>query len=204
MTRHEWTAEEKAYLAEVTPGRSYKEIYALCQERFDWKIPSTDTIKGAIRRYGLNTGRTGRFYKGQPSRNKGVKMSPEMYRIMAPTMFRNGNLPHNTHPIGTEVVTRDGYTYVKVSDDRTVPSRKNWKAKHLIIYEAAHGPIPEGHMIIFLDGDKSNFNIDNLECISRAVHIRMNQNGLYSTDPDITRAGIRLAELKVVRGRKQK
>ena len=204
MMSHKWTEEEKAYLAEITPGRSHKEIYALCQEQFDWKIPSVDTIKGAIHRYGLSTGRTGRFYKGQPGRNNGTKMLPEVYRKMAPTMYKKGNIPHNTHPIGTEVVNRDGYTFVKVSDDRTIPHWKNWKMKHRLIYEAAHGPIPEGNIVIFLDGDRNNMDLENLACISKSLNCIMSKCHLYSNNADVTRAGLKLAELKNARGRRSK
>ena len=201
---HKWTEGEKAFLRKVTPGRSHREIFELCRKEFDWEIPDVETIKGAIHRYHLNTGRTGRFVKGQKAHNKGQKLTAEIYAKAEPTMFRKGNLPHNTHPVGKERMTKDGYIRVKVSDDRTVPSRKNWKFKHHLIYEAEHGPIPEGHTVTFLDGDKSNFSLENLVCIPREINLRMNQSDLYSTDPHLTKSGIRLAELKAVISKKIK
>ena len=70
--RHIWSDEEKQYLAEITPGRGYKEIQSMmsCKFGFDY---THHQIKGAITRNKLNTGRTGRFEKGHATWNKGTK-----------------------------------------------------------------------------------------------------------------------------------
>ena len=59
-----------------------------------------------------------------------------------------------------------------------------------------YGPVPDGKMICFLDCNKENLDIDNLYCIDRRVSVRLAQNGWWSTNPDITLAGIKYAELK--------
>ena len=59
---------------------------------------------------------------------------------------------------------RDGYL---LSYDR--------KAKaaflHRACWEAYHGPIPDGHVVHHIDGDKWDNEIDNLACLTRADHI---------------------------------
>lgn len=200
---HKWTDEEIRFLEEIVPGRPRQEILKLCQEHFDWDVTLMQ-ILGAMKNRRISSGRTGQFVKGRVSHNKGVKMPEHVYEAAKATMFQKGLLPHNTLPVGSEVVRTDGYIWVKISDTPNVPAYKNWKFKHLIIWEQAHGPVPPGHVIIFLDGDKRNFDLDNLECISRATHTRMAQLGLRSHDRDTTRTGIALAELVGVRARKQR
>jgi len=63
MYMHRWSSEEKEYLGTITPGRSYKEIQELMNKKFSCNF-TFDQIKGAVKRYGFKTGRTGRFEKG--------------------------------------------------------------------------------------------------------------------------------------------
>jgi hypothetical protein len=68
-------------------------------------------------------------------------------------------------PIGTERVAKDGYLQRKVNDD--LPLQARWRAVHVLLWEAAHGPVPKGHAIAFRNGDKRDIRLDNLQCISR-------------------------------------
>lgn len=69
---HIWTEEEKEYLKGITPGHHHKEIQDLMNKKFGLDFTITQ-IKGAIRRYKLNTGFTGHFKKGHVPFNKGKK-----------------------------------------------------------------------------------------------------------------------------------
>lgn len=200
---HRWTEEEIRFLRETAPGRSRKEIHALFRQRFG-DVISLDNMVGTMKRYHITNGRDTKFQKGQISHNKGQRMTEELYRKAQPTMFKKGGLPHNTLPVGTEVITDDGYIKVKVSDRRDIPARDNWKFKHRLIWEEAHGPIPEGHVIVFLDRNRQNVDIDNLACVSRKIYKIVNQRGFAGTDPEVTRMGIRLAELISKRAERQK
>ena len=46
------------------------------------------------------------------------------------------------------------------------------KQKHRVVWEQAHGPIPEGYLVKFKDGNRMNCSIDNLYLVSRADHAR--------------------------------
>jgi hypothetical protein len=70
-----------------------------------------------------------------------------------------------------------------------------WKLKHHKIWEEAHGPIPEGHAIMFANGDKSDFNPDNLLMVSRKERGFMNHEGLIFNDKDLTKTGKAIADL---------
>ena len=183
-----WTEEEKKYLAEVTSGRGYLEITEMMTAKFNLDYTKTQ-IAGAIKRYGLNTGRTGRFEKGHVPFNKGTKGLTSANK----TSFKKGNVPHTYLPIGSESVTRDGYTIVKVSDQGTRNER--WRPKHRLIWEKHHGPVPDGHAIVFGDGDKTNLSIDNLILVSRSQLSVMNTKKLIKNDVELTQAGANIAQL---------
>jgi len=69
-------------------------------------------------------------------------------------------------PIGTERISKDGYLERKVNDN--LPLQARWRSVHLLVWEAANGPLPKGHAIAFKNGDKRDIRLDNLECITRA------------------------------------
>jgi hypothetical protein len=131
--------------------------------------------------------------------------------------FRSGHVPANkgkTHPgrqgnhkpVGSERIDA-GYITVKVSD-RKNQGNKNWRHKHVTIWEQAYGKIPRGHAVIFADGNQLNFALDNLILVSWSELAVMNHCGLISNDEDLTRAGKTIADIKLLiadreRGRKK-
>ena len=183
--RHIWSDEEKQYLAEITPGRGHKEIQSMmsCKFGFDY---TRHQIKGAITRNKLNTGRTGRFEKGRATWNKGTKGLTKANV----TSFKKGQKPHNYKPLGSERITKDGYCEIKVSD-----TGRRWRPKHVLIYEKHHGKVPKGSAVIFLDGDKRNFDIDNLYLVTRSQLAMLNKNSLIQKDAELTKTAINVVDL---------
>jgi hypothetical protein len=119
-------------------------------------------------------GRTGQFAPGNVSHNKGRKGScaPGCEKGWFKQGVRGGIAAKLYKPIGTERVTIDGYVEHKVNDD--LPLKNRWAAVHRINWQAAHGPIPAGHRLKCLDGDKSNTTPDNWACIPIAMGPRLN------------------------------
>ena len=183
--RHIWSDEEKQYLAEITPGRGYKEIQSMmsCKFGFDY---AHHQIKGAITRNKLNTGRTGRFEKGHATWNKGTKGLTKANV----TSFKKGQKSHNYKPVGSERITKDGYCEIEVSD-----TGRRWRPKHVLIYEKHHGKVPKGSAVIFLDGDKRNFDIDNLYLVTRSQLAMLNKNSLIQKDAELTKTAINVVDL---------
>lgn len=72
MYGHVYTEEEHTFMREFVPGHSYREIAAAFTEKFGWEI-SIGQVNAYIGNHHLNTGRTGRFQKGQVPPNKGKK-----------------------------------------------------------------------------------------------------------------------------------
>lgn len=125
--------------------------------------------------------------KGHVPANKGKK-----FPNMPPNsgQFKKGHKPQNWVPVGTIRYTTDGYPKRKIAE----PSK--WESCHRVEWEKHNGPIPEGHSIVFLDGDKTNWSIENLVCLSKNEVVRMNQSGLFTSDADFTRVGIGMTKLK--------
>lgn len=106
-----------------------------------------------------------RFTKGHESYNKGKKMPPEQYAKCAPTMFKKGNTPLNHREVGSERIAVDGYVEIKVAE----PNK--WMAKHRYIWEQHNGKIPRGTKLSFINGDKTDIRLDNLELRTNAEHL---------------------------------
>lgn len=116
---HIWSNQEKEYMKEITPGHHHKEIQELMNKKFKLNL-SIDQIKGAISRYKLNTGFTGRIEKGHIPFNKGKK---GIYLGGIKTQFKKGHKPKNYMPVGSERVNGDGYIDIKIADPNVIKTR---------------------------------------------------------------------------------
>lgn len=134
---------------------------------------SKSSIVSFRKRHGLvmDCGHRGEFKKGQVPWNKG-----KSYRLSPASEFKKGSVPKNHRPLGSEQVDKDGYIMLKVAE----PNK--WMRKHRHIYQNAHGEVPKGHVIVFVDGNKRNFELSNLMMISCAENATFNIRG-YSKLP---------------------
>ena len=189
------TDEMKQFILDNYKGRYNQELADLFNQKFNTNITSR-TIKSYKANNKLNSGLTGKFRKGQTPHNKGKKMPKEVYEKVKHTMFAKGNVPPNHRPVGSERISKDGYIEVKVAE----PNK--WRLKQRVVYEEAKGKIPEGCPIIFLDGNKRNFDIDNLRCITRSELLYLNCNGLNNSN-EITETGILMARLDSAKNKKK-
>lgn len=175
MSGVRFTAAEDEFLRDNIGRHTYRELAQIVTDRFGVyrnanAISDRCTKQLKIKR----CANTGKFSKGRRDR----------------------------HRLGAEVEA-NGYVYVKVDDvyhaGSTTPtgySPPNWLPKHRVIWERVNGEqVPAGHIVVFLDNDKTNFSPENLACISRGTSAVMATNGWFSTDPNITRAAIRYCEL---------
>lgn len=110
------------------------------------------------------------FQKGHVPANKGKKMPYNANS--ARTRFKKGQIPPNQVPIGSLTHDKDGYLKIKVSDGSTKKDR--WKFVHRKLWEEHHGKIPEGHIVAFRNGDKTDIRIENLELISMKENMARN------------------------------
>lgn len=178
MKHHHYTDEEKKWLLDQDSRLTYRELTEVFNSHFGTK-QSVQSISDLMSKRLKAVSRKNNSKKGH---------------------FKKGAKPK--HPVGAEI-EKDGYIWVKVNDTyfegHTTNDDycKNWKRKSEIIWEEHNGAIPEGHFIVFLDGNKKNCDIKNLYMVDRKTHVRMAQNNWYSSDPDFTLCALKYCELIV-------
>ncbi|EAU43905.1 HNH endonuclease [Salipiger bermudensis] len=167
-----------------------------------WNRPdvSLSNFTSLCKRKGWMTGRTGCFKKGQVPPNKGRKgyCAPGSEKGWFKKGERRGVAVELYKPIGTERVSKDGYIERKIHDGMPLQSR--WRAVHLIRWEEANGPLPDGHCLKCLDGDKANTAPDNWEAIPRALLPRLSGGRWYrgydTLEPELRPTALAIAKLE--------
>lgn len=93
--------------------------------------------------------------------------------------------------IGTERIKPDGMIQVKVSKNK-------WVYKQRMIYENYYNvKLTSDDYIIFLDQDRTNFDITNLKRISRRESSILANQKMFSKDKNLTELGILTAKLMI-------
>lgn len=171
-----YSAEELAWIEERRewPREIMQRTFNIL---FDRDV-SLSNINALCKRKGWMTGRSGCFVKGQTPANKGKKM-PEGVGGRHPnarrTQFRKGGLPHNTKHLGHERVSKDGYVEISVAETNPHTGyERRYVHKHVWLWEKVNGPVPEGHCLKCIDGDKANTDPSNWTLIPRGVLARLN------------------------------
>lgn len=182
------TNEQHDFLVNHIKGRMNQALANLMNKTFNLQL-----TRQQVKQYKTNhklptSGETGWFNKGHIPANKGKKF-PNMPHNTG--MFKKGQKAHNYMPVGTERVNSDGYVAIKIAD----PNK--WKQKHIIIWEKAHKrKKPPGHVIIFADRNRFNFDLDNLLLVPQREFLVMNRKGLIKNDAELTRTGLIIAKLQ--------
>lgn len=172
-----YTADELAWL-EANRLMVISDYGHAFREQFGRSDVSDVNLHSLRKRNGWSTGRTGQFVKGQESHNKGKRCPegkggrhPNARRTQFVKGERRGVAVKLYKPIGTERLSKDGYRERKIHDGMPLQSR--WRAVHLVEWEAVNGPIPKGHALKCLDGNRQNCDPSNWECVPRAILPRL-------------------------------
>lgn len=134
-----------------------------------------------------------RFQKGHVPANKGLRRPGYAPGRMAQTQFKKGEMTgaarRNYVPIGTERI-KDGVLARKVTDDPSIYPARRWVPVHRLVWEAAHGPIPRGHLVRFKPGmktlDARLITEDRLELVSKVENMR--RNSVHRYPEEVVRA----------------
>lgn len=122
-----------------------------------------------------------RFQPGHIPWIAGKKLPGYAPGNMGQTQFKKGELSGRNAksyiPVGGHRINAEGYLDRKVQDGGRPQDR--FERVHRLVWIEAHGPIPDGHVVVFRPGMKttilSAITIDQLECIARSDLARRNQ-----------------------------
>ena len=209
IKRYKYTDEIIEYIKSNYKGKDNIELAEELNKKFNLNTngDKISMLKANLkRRYGLDlrTGiNRGCIKKGNIPANKGKKwdeyLTKEQQERARKTCFKKGHKSANAVDIGTEHIrwsTTDdkgiGYLNIKVCDGK---GNKNWIPKQRYIYEQHYGKIPKGHKVIFADGNRFNFDIDNLILVSENENLILNQKSLRANDKEITNTGVLIAKV---------
>ena len=181
-----WTPERVEWLRAYAPGHHEGEIIDAFEERFGIRLTKCQLKNAKAKHRALSGTKAGQFESGRDPWNKGrtwdeLGIPPESRARCATTQFKAGEVhvaPSRRREVGYERVDKDGYVMVKVRDSevdgiqRNEPGHhnENYRFKHHIVWEQANGQsVPPGHIIVFADRDKTNFDPSNLVAVPRPL-----------------------------------
>lgn len=179
-----WPAEIKDFILDNHVGIGPKDMTVLINGTFGTNY-TQQQLKSYYHNHHINSGLTGYYTQGHIPANKGKKG----IRVSKETEFKPGHAPHNSLSVGTEILRADGYLWIKIAE----PNK--WKQKHYLVWEEAHGPVPKNHVLIFANTDRLDIRLDNLILITLRQRAVMCKKGLFSIDPEATKAGINVANV---------
>lgn len=185
-----WDDEMNSYFREIVPGKTKHEIKELFYQRFGIQLTDS-SFNNKKRKLGIKQGvNQGHFAKGYVPFNKGVPASK--WKNGIPKKPKEKPAPE----IGQEWETEEGYINVRIAP-RTIKKRgDNWKRKHVLIWETHNGPLPEGHSVVFADGNKNNFDPDNLVAVPRSCWATINYQQIPFHDRESLLVAIDIAKIK--------
>lgn len=207
MSKRQWAPTEldmlrRAYPDTVTAvlanalGRPIKSVYQKARELGISKSEGfmSSQASGRLQRGGQTPAMVANQFKpGQQPWNKGVPGATGLHPNCRRTQFKKGEMAgaaqHNYVPIGSHRINADGHLERKMTDDPSIYPARRWTPVYRLVWEAAHGPIPDGHIVTFKPGMKTRalekITLDRLECITRAENARRNHPA--QRDPELAK-----------------
>lgn len=157
-----WTPEEDELLRKLYPTNKVEDImpivnhtrYAIITRVRDLQIKKDPEWK-------LQRCRATTFKKGHVPLIKGktwdeAGISKESQEKMRRTCFKKGCKSPTERPVGYRRKNSGGYWMIKTPQGI-------FRQEHRVLWEKHHGPIPEGIVITFKDGNPDNITIENLK-----------------------------------------
>lgn len=201
-----YTDEQIDWLREHLPAAPRAEVCIAFKERFGRRVTAS-ALDNICTKYGFQGApNTGRFRKGSVPANKGRKghAAPGSEK----GWFKEGSVPANLRPLWSERWAKNNggpILEIKVPGPAPWPShhsrglnrKTHWVRKAVWVWTQEHGPVPDGHVVIQLDGDPANCDLANLDCVSRKVLQRLNHPTAPPwAGPEANPARVRLAQLR--------
>lgn len=180
-------------------GKTTFELADMINAEFGEGTITRKRLRSYMKNHKIKNGLNTTFKKGNVPFNKGLTWeeygTKEGHERSRKTTFKKGNKSHNHREVGETSMTTDGYHITKVQEKGI--QRERWQFTQRIIWEEANGPVPEGKMVEFADGDKNNLNLENLILTDRAEHLELVRIQSERKNADITKSQLSLAKLNI-------
>lgn len=201
----QWYADQETSLIAKAFGRSVSQVAAKARAL---GLAKSHNAKSAMAARAIadpqHPGRQTQFKPGNKSWNAGTNGVTGMHPNCKPTQFKVGSKPHTWLPLGS-LRTNDGTLERKVTDLRGAPHLR-WKPVARLVWEAANGPAPEGHVVVFKPGMKTAevelITLDRVELLTRADLQR--RNSIHQLPPALAEIARLRGTLKKAINRKTK
>lgn len=170
------------------------DLVVAVNKKFSLQV-SVSQITNFVKYHKIRSGRTGRYQAGNVPWTAGKKGKG----VCKPNSgsFKKGDIPGNIKTLGSERSCSAGSILVKIAEANPYTGAKTrYKAKHRVVWEKHHGPIPKDKMILFLDGDPGNCARKNLNLIDRPCHLRLSQSGYRNTPDEFRPSVLAIAQLE--------
>ena len=107
--------------------------------------------------------------------------------------YKKGHQTWNNAPVGSD----RSIQRIHLCENQDQELRHRIISKNSGLFgEQHHGKkVPKGHVIVFLNSDKTDFSIENLYCISRKISTIMVTNGWFTDSREHTLTAIKWCEL---------
>ena len=197
-----FSPEVEQFIRDNVNGRQAKELTRLVNERFgtDYQVSQIQSFK---KNRHIRSNVDTKFTADSTNRMAWFKKGNH---YSTATEFKKGQIPKNYAEVGTIRVRQDkdgpNQMYIKLTD--THNPAKDWVLYNRYVYEQAHGPIPKGKVVAYLDGDTENCDLDNLICISKSAMTYVNKKGLRCSDPAVMKSIYLMAEVACLANKRNK
>ena len=199
-----WTTERDALLRELYPESTAKQVAAalaisvsqVYSRATRMGLAKSEAFKasdmsGRIARGLQHPNMVGtRFQPGQAPWNKGTHFVSGGRSVE--TQFKKGSQPHTTLAVGSYrvVAEKSGRQHLEQKTSEAKGSNdKRWTPVARLVWVAAHGPLPDGHFVVFKKGCNTvkleDITLDRLDCISRAENAH--RNSIWKQDPEVAK-----------------
>jgi hypothetical protein len=199
--RRTWTGAELATLRSLYPDQPTRTIAALLGIDLALVYRKASTLGLHKSAQFLATDKSGRILKGgalsqltqfapgQKPWNAGTHYVAGGRSVE--TRFKKGQMAGQAQkrwvPVGSYRINGEGILDQKITDWGQGP--RDWCGVHRLVWIAANGPIPAGHVVVFKPGRKTTaleqITIDAVECITRRA--LMQRNSIWSQSPELGR-----------------
>ena len=171
MDSYKYTNEQKEWLKEHYPVLGAEIITEMFNEKFK-QNRSVDAIK-------------------QMCFILGLKLAEDVFADYRKRTTENLLNYHKkrTAPVGT-ICKKTSTTCERVKSENG-----EWIPIGKYLYEKNIGKVPKGYQVIFLDGNRDNHELINLEIVPVSYQALMNTYNLRSSDREITKTSVKWCEL---------